>query len=277
MNTTYRFALLSVCLALTGAAPPRRAAPADPFLPMDKSLVRLNSKEGREGRTLLNTSQYQEQFWNLIEYYAPQDNNGSCGVASATMVLNALPLGDQRSVSPDHAPYRLFTPKNFFTKKVSAIFTTEEEAAAAKRTMEEQARWKVSRRGMTLEQITRALNTFPVKAEHVHASDTTLPSFRERLRKEFPDPNRYVLVNYHRPTLGQLGSGHFSPLGAYNTEADRVLILDTANFRYPWVWVETERLWKAMNTRDADPAAKGRTRGFVVVFLDPPEAKAAEK
>ena len=53
-----------------------------------------------------------------------------------------------------------------------------------------------------------------------------------------------------------------SPLGAYDAESDRFLILDTSRYKAPPVWVRTADLFAAMAepTRDG-----GRTRGFLLV------------
>ena len=53
------------------------------------------------------------------------------------------------------------------------------------------------------------------------------------------EPNRYVIVNYLRRTLGQERGGHISPLAAYDADADRFLILDVSRYKYPPVWVKT--------------------------------------
>jgi glutathione gamma-glutamylcysteinyltransferase len=45
------------------------------------------------------------------------------------------------------------------------------------------------------------------------------------------DPNMYVdrvlIASYSRRILKQTGSGHFSPIAAYDQESDSVLIMDT--------------------------------------------------
>jgi hypothetical protein len=208
---------------------------------MDSTLIPLQSRDGRQ---LLKESKAQEAFWELSQYYAPQPDLGSCSVASCTMILNALPI--DRPVSPHHAPFKLFTPDNFFTKEVEAIVP----------------RKQVSSSGMSLGQLASVLATYPLAVETVYASDSDLDRFRKVLADSLARPDTFVLVNYLRKSLGQESGGHISPLGAYNQQADRVLILDTANYKYPWTWVKTEHLWKAMV--ESDPESK-RSRGYVLV------------
>jgi hypothetical protein len=71
------------------------------------------------------------------------------------------------------------------------------------------------------------------------------------------------LVNYLRKAIGQEAGGHISPLGAYDEDTDRFLILDVTRYKYPPVWVEAAALFGAMNTIDSDNNDK--TRGYVSV------------
>jgi Phytochelatin synthase len=121
----------------------------------------------------------------------------------------------------------------------------------------------LSRIGMTLDQIGAILRTYAVDAEVRHAADTSLDEFRALARQALGTANRYVVVNYLRRALGQERGGHISPLGAYDAETDRFLVLDVSRYKYPPVWVQAADLYAAMNTPDSDN--QNRTRGFVLV------------
>jgi hypothetical protein len=71
-----------------------------------------------------------------------------------------------------------------------------------------------------------------------------------------------VIVNYDRAVLGQNGSGHVSPIGAYDEETDSVLVLDVARYKYPPVWVPFSTMFDAMQSVDT---GSNRSRGIVVV------------
>lgn len=43
--------------------------------------------------------------------------------------------------------------------------------------------------------------------------------------------DRVLIASYTRRTLNQTGSGHFSPIAAYDQESDSVLIMDTVRGR----------------------------------------------
>ena len=211
------------------------------FLDMPKDLVSLNSVDGKR---LLRESTANEAFWALSQFYITQPDSGSCSVASSIMVLNAL--GIDRPMSKPHGEYRLFTPANFFTTAVEAI----------------RPRDKVSTSGMTLDQLAEVLATYSVDAVSRHATPEGLDAFRAMLGKTLQRSDKFIIVNYLRKALGQQTGGHISPLGAYNTEQDMVLILDVSNYKYPWTWVKVDELWHAMETVDEDSQT---SRGYVVV------------
>ncbi|PXF50098.1 Glutathione gamma-glutamylcysteinyltransferase 3 [Gracilariopsis chorda] len=70
----------------------------------------------------------------------------------------------------------------------------------------------------------------------------------------------FVAASYDRKTLGQTGTGHFSPVAAYDPQTDSVLVLDVARFKYGPHWVPIEDLVAA--TMPLDPAT-GLPRGFM--------------
>ena len=79
----------------------------------------------------------------------------------------------------------------------------------------------------------------------------------------------YLVVSYHRQALQQTGSGHFSPIAAYDPVSDKVLILDTARFKYGPHWVDVPLLFDAMTRQDPET---GLSRGFVLLSFEPRKA-----
>jgi glutathione-S-conjugate glycine hydrolase len=117
-----------------------------------------------------------------------------------------------------------------------------------------------------LEQLDRVLNTQPLRVLRFHARPGA-DTFRDHLVQYLSKPNGHVVVNYLRKSLGQERDGHISPVGAYHKDKnhkdkDMVLILDTANYKYPWTWVPVEDLWTAMAQVDKD---SGQARGYVCI------------
>ena len=61
--------------------------------------------------------------------------------------------------------------------------------------------------------------------------------------------------------MDQTGTGHFSCIGGYDPETNKVLVLDTARFKYPPFWVDFDMLCKSLASLDIDT---GKKRGFIV-------------
>ena len=71
-----------------------------------------------------------------------------------------------------------------------------------------------------------------------------------------------LIASYHRGTLGQTGTGHFSPVAAYSPTHDSVLILDSARFKYDPHWVKLPLLVQAMQAEDT---STGKPRGYMLL------------
>ena len=74
-------------------------------------------------------------------------------------------------------------------------------------------------------------------------------------------PRTVLLTNYDRAVMLQRGTGHFAAVAAYNAEEDMCLLLEVNSFRYPHVFVKTERLVDAIAT--ISPG--GTRRGYLNV------------
>jgi hypothetical protein len=71
-----------------------------------------------------------------------------------------------------------------------------------------------------------------------------------------------LVISYSRQVVGQTGSGHFSPIAAFDKESDSVLILDTARFKYGVHWVKLALAFEAMKPVDLDT---GKSRGYALL------------
>lgn len=65
--------------------------------------------------------------------------------------------------------------------------------------------------------------------------------------------------------LRQTGTGHFSPIGAYDEASDSVLLLDTARFKYGPHWVKVDLLFDALIPLDP---STGKSRGYMILSYD---------
>jgi hypothetical protein len=226
-----------VCLALLLAA---GAARAD-TLPLPANLVDFNSPEGEHD---LIEAGVNADYFPLASQFVTQKTQAYCGIASLTMVLNAI--GAEAPSPPEYEPYKFFTQDNVLNVETDAILPRE----------------VLARQGTTLDQLAALVAYHGVASEAHHAGDETLDAFRANARAALSARDTYVIVNYQRKALGELPGGHISPLAAYDEKQDRFLILDVARYKYPPVWVTSADLYAAMDTPDS---VSGKTRGYVLV------------
>ena len=185
-------------------------------------------------------------FLELSMQFLTQRNQAYCGVASISMVLNALQV--EGPDDPVYFPYHPITQDNFFTSAVRKVLDQK----------------TVVHHGMTLDQASEAAAQFGVKSIAIHSNTLTQNKMRDILKSSLKNTQEYAIVNFFRPGLKENGAGHFSPIAAYDDGSDRFLILDVARYKYPPVWVKTEDLWNAINTVDTSAQKK---RGILLVKM----------
>jgi hypothetical protein len=187
------------------------------------------------GRASLESTPLRIDYDELSPRFVAQARRGYCGVASATIVLNAL------GASPSE-----LSQDAFFTSRASKVRSS----------------LSVTLAGMSLAQLADLLGAHDADAELQYATQIDLASFRELVKTSVANPSDFMLVNYDRAVLHQVGRGHISPVAAYHADTDRVLVLDVAAHRYPATWIPTADLWEAMRHTDG---SSGMARGFVIV------------
>jgi hypothetical protein len=105
-----------------------------------------------------------------------------------------------------------------------------------------------------------------------HTSDIRIRSTRRlrarrlyqrdpRLLSHVNDPARRYVINFSRAPLFGTGGGHHSPIAAYLSQEDLVLVLDVNKKYGPWL-VKSDRLYEAMNTVDETAQKK---RGLLLI------------
>jgi hypothetical protein len=118
-------------------------------------------------------------------------------------------------------------------------------------------------RGLSLDELHQVATDVGLTArvyETVEANEATLNQMREHARSALGR----IIVNFHRPALGQQGSGHHAVLVAYHPGKDVFLVDDPAGFKMPPYWVRAEALLGAMATLDITPGVQ-RHRGYVII------------
>lgn len=183
-------------------------------------------------------------YWQLSTTFTVQSTQTYCSVASAVTVLNAMPV--QKPVDPSYAPYAYFTQSNYFTPDTIKVISPQTVLAM----------------GMTRDEMAETLALHGVKAKSIAGDTLDDEGLRTLLQKALGDDGQFVLANYFRANLGQMGGGHWSVLAAFDAQSDSVLILDVAKYKYSPVWVGIGTLRQAIATIDT---TSNEARGLVLV------------
>lgn len=204
--------------------------------PLPSTCVPFESEAGRSLLAETIAAGNAGAFFPLVAQLQTQGDPAWCGLGSLVTALNALQIDPQRVWK---GPWRHFAEELLICCKAL------EQAAAE---------------GLTLDEVA-CLASCNGAAARVHRAVGELSTFRADLEAAVRGPP-FLIVNYDRAVLGQTGSGHFSPIGAWHAGQDLVLILDVARFKYPPHWVPVPLLWEAM--RSPDPTT-GRPRGWLLL------------
>lgn len=202
--------------------------------------------DSEAGKTLRARIPADADFWRLSTTFAVQSTQTYCSIASAITVLNAMPA--KKPVDPAYAPFAYFTQSNYFTPDVIKVISPQTVLAM----------------GMTREQMVETLTLHGVKAKTISGDTLNDEELRTLLRNTLGDDGQFVLVNYFRANVGQVGGGHWSVLAAFDAQSDSVLVLDVAKYKYTPVWVGISTLRQAIATTDT---TSNKARGLVIVSM----------
>lgn len=179
-----------------------------------------------------------EGFFKLISCYQTQSEPAYCGLATLSMVLNALSIDPGRKWK---GPWRWF----------------DDTMLDCCEPLE-----KIKSEGITFGKVACLASCNGAKVEAFRTEESTVDEFRKRVVLCSSSEDCHLISSYHRGVFKQTGTGHFSPIGGYHAGRDMVLILDVARFKYPPHWVPLTLLWDAMNTVDE---TTGHHRGYMVI------------
>ena len=175
-------------------------------------------------------------FWALMPHYAAQDTSSACSVASLAMLVNAL-----RGVPP-YAKDALVTQDALLQAAGIEKWTRDVAEGGSGVSF---AEFEIYLR--------RSLEVYglePVEVE-VFRPDGGGPAALERLRRLLAENERsardIVLVYFNQGVLtGDWDGPHISPVGAYDAERRRVLVMDVDREWYVPYWSSDEALLEAM-------------------------------
>ena len=192
---------------------------------------------------------YSQDFFHLQDGWDAQMNQAYCAVATVAAILNSFARDTvSLPVDPAYAPYPYATQANLLNS-----------ACVQKTVIHHNETYDGLFHlpgGLTLEQARKLLechmdlDLYESKLVFLDPREQSLDEVRRDLMLALGDPTTRVFVNFDRRVLGQVGGGHFSPIGSYAEREDSFLIMDVAKYKYPPVWVPAARLYASMATVD---------------------------
>lgn len=203
--------------------------------PMPEGAVPFASDEGRALFAEALARGGLDGYFRLAEQFHTQSDPSFCGLGSLVVALNALAID----------PGRLWKgPWRWFAEELLDCCVSLDGVRA---------------RGLTLDELACLARCNGADVSLVRADTCDVSAFRAAVQQSCRG-GAVLIAAYDRATLGQTGSGHYSPIGGYHPDRDLVLILDVARFKYPPHWVALEQLHRALLPRDP---ATGRARGYL--------------
>ncbi|MFZ1245632.1 MAG: phytochelatin synthase family protein [Azonexus sp.] len=221
-----------------------------------------------EGMDRLARATAKRDFALLANQFEAQATIAFCGPTTAAIVLNALHPAleaprDRSRLLPEDGRYlpqglELTVPRHTQESVIAMGKKTRAQVFGQPFTVND----KVFRDGgYQLRQLDEVLKAHGLGTRLVIVdAQTAEADIRRDLVDNLNRTGDVVIVNYQRAAVGQVGGGHISPLGAYDTGTDSVLVLDVNPSHYPWVWMPIPTLIQGMRTRDVL-----ENRGYILV------------
>ena len=185
-------------------------------------------------------------YWALMPYYVSQFSNSACSVASMAMILNAL--GTEYKLPTTEEVH--VTQKELL-KKVDSLewtdSTSENGGGLSVTALLPIVELALERYGLSSKYKAEMVLVTLKKGEN---------ALREALIEGEKRKGTYVLANFDQGVLTEdTFVGHFAPIGAYDEDQDRVLVMDPDRAYYEPYWVPFNLLVKSMLD----------IRGFIVI------------
>ncbi|CAM3683641.1 Phytochelatin synthase [Vibrio aerogenes CECT 7868] len=232
--------------------------------------VYFNSEEGMN--RLLHAD-HRSDFPRLANYYEAQENKVFCGVATITIVLNALKVKaldqateipyDTTLVGSDEKGY--FPSKNnwqpYFHRYTQRTVLTHSPKSRLEIMGKPTAEFDFVDYGLQLAQFTDMVKSNGVHIRTVELAKLDNPAaVKADMIRALDKKDNYLVANYSRKSVEQKGGGHLSPVAAYDSQSDSFLVLDVNSAKYPWAWIDADKFIQAMHTKDVSAY-----RGYAVI------------
>ncbi len=223
-----------------------------------------------EGRQIIAKSKYNNDFYQLINFFEPQINPAYCGIATAVTILNAINYGKIEN-QPDlsiHKPledgggiikFNLYSQINFLNEATDKI--KDRKIINYQQPLQSTKKFDP---GLNLQDFATILTKIHGLKTRIYFVETfnekSIDHFRETLKDVLQDETRFLVANFDGYLINNKTSGHISPIVAYDQDSDRLLILDVATHKNKWQWVDLTKFYQAMHSLDG-----ASYRGFILI------------
>lgn len=188
-------------------------------------------------------------YWKISPWYISQRNDSACSLAVATMIVNAT-----RSNTVHH---ELATQDKLLDRVKDKVWNEGVKPGGE---------------GLTLDQLgalmPKALKAYGVNnasVQVVHTWNTSVET-AEKLHKVLVQSEKgqaLIIANFDQKFFsGIFSGGHFAPVGAYDAEKKRVLLMDPDREFFEPYWVPEALFLKSMVSKDDET---GKFRGYLIV------------
>jgi len=180
-----------------------------------------------------------ESYFRLAGQYFSQSEPTYCGITVLCMVLNGLAID----------PARIWkSPWRWYSEEMMACCVPIEQ---------------IKKHGICFDVFQSMAACKGADVQAYRYEDRSEEEFRRDIINATSDDRKFIVVSYDRGTVGQTGTGHFSPIGGYHAATDKVLCLDVASFKYPSHWISLSLIYLAMRPVDKDT---GKSRGYFIIL-----------
>ncbi|MEC5385219.1 phytochelatin synthase family protein [Uliginosibacterium sp. H3] len=222
-----------------------------------------------EGLARLTRSMARVDFPALANQFEAQSNAAFCGPTSAAIVLNAV-RGRSADLPRDRTRLNA-ADLQYFPPSIDLVmprFTQDNVIFRGKKTRAQVLGELVTINGRQVRdvgyqvrQLDEMLKANGLATRLVIVDDGKAEQdIRNELIDNLKRRGDYVIVAYQRAAVGQQGSGHISPLGAYDADSDSFLVMDVNPASAGWVWMPATTLIKGMRTFDTV-----ENRGYILI------------
>ncbi len=194
-------------------------------------------------------------YWKVSPYYISQRNGSSCSLATSTMIVNAA-----RSNKQLVANEQLATQNGLLTRVKNKEWSDNV---------------KDDGNGVTLDQLhaylpkameAYGLHNFTLELVHTkNSSKENQTKLHNALVESEKTGQTFIIVNFNQQFIsGTESVGHFAPIGAYDSQSKRVLIMDPDRELFEPYWMPEKLLLESMATQDDTTKVY---RGYLLVKM----------